>query len=160
MKAVLDRFYALGKYSRTPHVSLVEGKRCVLVTTAAAGPEDGTDLTAESYRRLMRFMRMKRCGELKVTDIGAVEATRVDEELRRRASVGASSNACRADVLSKRRSELSQPAVERPVANWPTRPTLTRQTADPVSRYDALGGRLSRKLIRIRLNASDCSSFG
>jgi len=85
LKAVWDRFYGLCKFGESSYDSLIEGKASALVTTAGGDASDGTNLTAQSYRKLADFMRMRRCGELKLTGVGSPDDTRADKALRARA---------------------------------------------------------------------------
>ena len=69
-KAFLDRTYCFEKFSKDgSYISLVEGKRCGLVVTAAGDEFEGADLVVESYRRMVEFHRMKDIGHLVVANI-------------------------------------------------------------------------------------------
>lgn len=85
LKAVWDRFYGLTKFGETSYESMLEGKACALVTTGAGNTADGTDITSRAYRKLSDYMRMRRCGELKLTMLRTPEETRADKAVTRRA---------------------------------------------------------------------------
>lgn len=64
-KAFLERTYCFEKFSEDgSYISLVEGKRCGLVVTAAGDEFDGADLVVEGYKRMVEFHRMKDIGHL------------------------------------------------------------------------------------------------
>jgi len=74
IKAFLDRTYCMEKIAGDgSYTSLLEGKRCGLVVTAAGDEFDGADLVVEAYRRLSEFRRMKNIGHLVVANILTVE---------------------------------------------------------------------------------------
>jgi len=74
MKAFLDRTYCFEKFAEDgSYLSLVEGKRCGLVITAAGDEFEGADLVVESYRRMVDFHRMKNIGHLVAANIRSIE---------------------------------------------------------------------------------------
>lgn len=85
LKAVWDRFYGLCKFGTSSYESLIDGRASALVTTAGGDASDGTNLTAQGYRKLADFMRLRRCGELKLTGVGNPDDTRADKTLLTRA---------------------------------------------------------------------------
>ncbi|MFH0965418.1 MAG: NAD(P)H-dependent oxidoreductase, partial [Planctomycetota bacterium] len=85
LKAVMDRLFSFGKYGKSPHISLLEGKRAALVTTAGGALDEGTGITAQSYRSLADFFRIVRCGELKAVSLGTPEETRACRKVLARA---------------------------------------------------------------------------
>jgi len=69
-KAFLERTYCFEKFSEDgSYISLVEGKRCSLIVTAAGDEFDGADLVVESYKRMVEFHRMKDIGHLAAANI-------------------------------------------------------------------------------------------
>ena len=71
-KAFLERTYCFEKFSEDgSYISLVEGKRCGLIVTAAGDEFEGADLVVESYRRMVEFHKMKNIGHLVVANIQA-----------------------------------------------------------------------------------------
>ncbi|MFH0797201.1 MAG: flavodoxin family protein [Candidatus Omnitrophota bacterium] len=69
-KSFLDRTYSLDKFAEDgSYTSLVEGKKCGLIVTAAGDEFDGADLVVEGYCRMVEYHRMKDIGHLVAANI-------------------------------------------------------------------------------------------
>lgn len=74
MKAFLDRTYCLAKYAEDgTYTSLLEGKKCGLLVTAAGDEFDGADLVVEAYRRIVEYHRMEYIGHIVVGNVNTGE---------------------------------------------------------------------------------------
>jgi len=70
MKTFLDRTYCLAKYADDgTYTSLIQGKRCGLIVTAADDEFGGADLVVESYRRLVEYHKMRDIGHVVVGSV-------------------------------------------------------------------------------------------
>ncbi|MCM8771489.1 MAG: flavodoxin family protein [Candidatus Omnitrophica bacterium] len=70
IKSFLDRTYCLDKYNEDgSYISLVEGKKCGLILTAAGDEFEGADLVVESYLRMVEYHRMIDIGRVVVCNV-------------------------------------------------------------------------------------------
>ena len=72
MKAFLDRISCLIKFSNEGAVSMLAGKHCALIVTAACDAFAGADLVVETYNRIV--------GAYGMQDLGYVVATEIQSE--------------------------------------------------------------------------------
>ena len=66
MKAVIDRHYCLLKWKDHKDVSLIEGKKTMLLATCGSDAENNADLIRLIYEREMRYLHCQVLGEFVV----------------------------------------------------------------------------------------------
>lgn len=86
LKAALDRFYCMFKFTDLGNVtSLLAGRRMAVVITAGGGDDDGADLVTETCRRMAQFGQAQWLGALVASHVESPDAIRADAELAERA---------------------------------------------------------------------------